>query len=109
MELLNATGMQAAYTMGMAPGGRELLMVTVKGTFSIPAPGEDPELAKEQIPLVEADTVTGVPAHSTSVYEADYPLRKPRFDVLLLGSTYAPEGKRAERVQVGTVEFPIPA
>ena len=35
MELLNATGMQAGYTMGMQPDGRELLVVAVKGTFTI--------------------------------------------------------------------------
>lgn len=101
MELLNATGMQAGYTLGMEPSGREHLVVAVKGTFSIPAPGKDPELAEEQVPLVEADTFTGEPGHSAPVYETDYPLHKPGCDVLLLGSAYAPDGKPAERVQVG--------
>jgi len=31
MDLLNATKMQAGYTMGMKPDGRELLVVVVKG------------------------------------------------------------------------------
>ena len=107
MELLNATGMQAGYTMGMEPSGREHLVVAVKGTFVIPPPGKEPELAEEQIPLVEADTFTGEPGHSAPVYEADYPLRKPRCDVLLLGSAYAPGSRPAERVPVGLKLGPI--
>ena len=43
MELINATGMQAGYTMGMQPDGRELLVVVVKGTFTIPKdPKQEP-------------------------------------------------------------------
>ena len=50
MELLNATGMQAGYTMGLRPDGRELLVVVVKGTFDIPAGAGEPRLAEEQCP-----------------------------------------------------------
>lgn len=107
MELLNATGMQAGYTLGMEPSGREHLVVAVKGTFNIPASGKEAALAEQQIPLVEADTFTGEPGHSAPVYEADYPLRKPRCDVLLLGSAYSPNGKPVERVQVGLKIGPI--
>jgi hypothetical protein len=39
MELLNATRMQAAYTMGTEPSAREHLVVAVKGTFAIPDDG----------------------------------------------------------------------
>lgn len=101
MELLNATKMQAGYTMGMEPSGREHLVVAVKGTFTIPPPGEEPAMAEAQVPLVEADTFTGEPGHSAAVYEADYPLHKPRCDLLVLGSAYAPGGQPVERVQVG--------
>ena len=55
MQLLNATRMQAGYTMGMEPSGRELLVVVVKGTFVLPPHGEEPHLAEEQAPLVDAD------------------------------------------------------
>jgi hypothetical protein len=40
MELLNATRMQAAYTMGTEPSAREHLVVAVKGTFAISDDGE---------------------------------------------------------------------
>lgn len=107
MNLLNATKMHAGYTMGMQPDGREFLVVAVKGTFIIPEQGEEPRLAEEQVPLVEADTFTGEPGFSAPVYESDYPLRKPRCDVLLHGSAYAPGGKPATRVTVSLQIGPI--
>src|SRR5690242_10966283 len=99
MELLNATGMQAGYTMGLRPDGRELLVVVVKGTFRIPGDGRGPVLAEEQLPLVDADTFTGEPGFSAPVYECDYAPTKPRCDVVLLGSAYAPFGRPVERVE----------
>lgn len=101
MDLLNATRMQAAYTQGLQKDGRELLVVVVKGTFAIPAPNREPELAAEQAPLVMADTCTGDPGFSAPVYEADFAPVKRRCDVLLLGSAHAPEGRPALRVPVG--------
>jgi hypothetical protein len=92
--------MQAGYTLGMRPDGRESLVVVVKGTFTIPADGKEPQLAPEQAPLVEADVFTGEPGFSAPLYESDYAPRKPRCDVLLNGSAYAPGGKPAERVPV---------
>jgi hypothetical protein len=107
MELLNATGMQAGYTMGMQPDGRELLVVVVKGTFRFPDRGYESTLADKQLPLIEADTFTGEPGFSAPVYEADYSPRKPRCDVLLNGSAYAPGGKPTSRVQVGMKIGPV--
>lgn len=102
MELLSATHMTAGYTMGMKPSGREMLVVAVKGTFDIPAnPGEEPRLAEQQLPLVEADTFTGEPGFSAPVYEVDYAPIKHRCDVLINGCAYAPNGKPASKVQVG--------
>lgn len=101
MELINATRMVAGYTMGMEPSGRELLVVVVKGTFRIPKPGEDVRLHEEQLPLVMADTFTGEPGFSAPMYEVDFAPRKPRCDILLLGSAYAPGGRPVQRVPVG--------
>jgi hypothetical protein len=101
MELLNATGMQAGYTMGMDPSGREHLVAVVKGTFNIPEPDGEPRLAEAQLPLIEADSFTGEPGHSAPLFETDYPLRKPRCDVLLVGSAHAPNGRPVKQVQVG--------
>src|SRR5688500_18117567 len=101
MELLNATKMAAAYTMGMKPDGRELLVVVVKGTFIIPGPNEVAQLAPLQAPLIMADEFTGEPGFSAPRYESDFPPIKPRCDVVLNGSAYAPGGRPARRVEVG--------
>ncbi len=92
--------MEAGYTMGMQPDGRELLVVCIKGTFTIPMNGGEVQLAEKQVPLVEADTFTGEPGYSSPVYEGDSPPHKPYCDVLLNGSAYAPEGRPTTRVQV---------
>lgn len=101
MELVNATKMQAGYTLGVEPSAREHIVVAIKGTFDFPERGKELSLAESQVPLVEADTFTGEPGKSAPIYEADYPLRKPRCDVLLHGSAYAPGGKPTNKVQVG--------
>lgn len=102
MQLLNATKMRAAYTMGMKPDGRELLVVVVKGTFTIPeSPDQPAELAEKQADLVMADEFTGEPGLSAPRYESDFAPFKPRCDVLLNGSAHAPQGEPARRVPVG--------
>ncbi|MET3393490.1 hypothetical protein ABIC33_004158 [Variovorax sp. 1140] len=103
MELLNATRMVAGFNLGVEPSGRELLVVVAKGTFRIPPP-DAPDgivLHEAQLPLVMADTFTGAPGLSAPVYEVDFAPRKPRCDILLLGSAYAPGGRPTSRVEVG--------
>ena len=45
-----------------------------------------------------ADVFTGEPGFSAPLYESDFAPHKPKCDVLLNGSAYAPEGRPAERV-----------
>ena len=88
--------------MGLRPDGRELLVVVVKGTFILPgSPAETAELAATQAELVMADEFTGEPGLSAPRYESDFAPVKPRCDVLLNGSAYAPGGEPAKRVKVG--------
>ena len=75
MNLVNATGLVAGYTLGIQPDGRELLVVVVKGTFMLPARGEEPSLAEDQQPLVETDEFTGEPGFSAPLYEIDFARR----------------------------------
>ncbi|MCD4721616.1 MAG: DUF2169 domain-containing protein [Desulfobacula sp.] len=107
MKLEHITGMEAGYTMGMNHDGRELLVVCVKGTFTIPKNGSEPVLAKEQIPLFEADEFSGEPGISAPLHESDYAPHKPFCDVLLNGSAYAPKGKPAVKVPVSLQIGPI--
>jgi hypothetical protein len=102
MKLLNGSCMAAGYTLGMHPSGAEFIVVAVKGTFSLPKRhGEEPKLASEQVPLVDADLFTGEPGFSATLVECDYALEKPRCDVLLNGAAYAPGGRPTQRVMVG--------
>ena len=91
MELINATRLQAAYTMGMEPSGRELLVVAIKGTFRLPAnPQESARLLDDQQPLVMADIFHGEPGLSAPLYEVDFAPRKQACDILLNASAWAP-------------------
>ena len=107
MELLNATKYVAGYTQGLRPDARELLVVAVKGTFTIPKNGEQLLIAEEKVPLIEADVFTGEPGFSAPVYETDYAPVKPKCDVILNGSAYAPGGRPALRVPVSLQAGPI--
>ncbi len=100
MKIEHITGMETAYTMGLRPDGRELMVVCLKGTFTIPENGGTPQLAKDQLPLVDADVFTGEPGVSAPLYESDYAPFKPHCDVLLNGSAYAPNGKPTRKVDV---------
>jgi hypothetical protein len=101
MQLLNATKMQAGYTLGVDSSGRESIVVAIKGTFILPQYNEKPELAETQLPLIMADTFTGEAGFSAPVLEVDYAPIKPFCDVILLGGAYAPEDKPTNNVQVG--------
>ncbi|KQX27865.1 DUF2169 domain-containing protein [Variovorax sp. Root434] len=101
MEIINATGMTAGYTMGVEPTGRELLVVVVKGTFAIPTDGGTAHLHATQLPLITADTFTGAPGYSAPAEEVDFAPRKLRCDVLVSGSAHAPHGEPVQRVPVG--------
>ena len=100
MDFVNESKVEAGWTLGFEPDGRELLIVAVKATFLIPKDGEEASLAEEQVPLTEADEFTGEPGLSAVLHETDYAHRKPYCDVLLNGSAYAPGGKPADLVQV---------
>lgn len=100
MNFINETKLEAGWTLGFQPDGREFLVVAVKATYLIPENGKDPTLADVQVPLTEADEFTGEPGFSATLYETDYAHRKPLCDVLLNGSAYAPGGRPTDRVTV---------
>jgi hypothetical protein len=101
MDLVNATRMEAGFTIGLDPDGTERIVVVVKGTFAIPPRGGVAVLAEQSDPLVFADTFTGKPGFSSVIYEMDFAPLKPRCDVLLHGSAHAPNGREATSVLVG--------
>lgn len=107
MELINATRMPAAYTLGVEPSGRELLVLAIKATFTLPETGATAQLHDDQQPLVLADSFSGEPGYSATLYEADFAARKLMCDVLFVGSAYAPPGRQATRLPVGLRVGPV--
>jgi hypothetical protein len=100
MKLTNLTRFVARWGMGLEPSGRELVVVVVKATFTIPKPGKQPEMAEKPMALVDADVFSGEAGRSSTLYESDFAPRKPRCDILLNGTAYAPSGRPATVVPV---------
>src|SRR5262245_12375104 len=92
--------MPAVYTLGRDVEGRERVVVVVKGTFAIPETPAPASLAETQLPHALTDEFTGEPATSATTYESDFAPGKPRCDVLLNGTAYAPAGRKARTVRV---------
>ncbi|WP_457336220.1 DUF2169 family type VI secretion system accessory protein [Rhizobacter sp. P5_C2] len=101
MRFTNDSHLPAKWTSGYDRDARELLIVVVKATYELPAPGDEPRLARQQVPLVEADEFTGEPGLSAPRYETDFAHRKPACDVLLNGQAHAPPGRRVSQLAVG--------
>ncbi|MGX1174932.1 DUF2169 family type VI secretion system accessory protein [Pseudomonas sp. R151218B TE3479] len=101
MELLNASKLVAAYTLGIASDGRESLVVVAKGTFDLPLDGRAATLADTQQPLLMADTFLGEPGLSAPLQEMDFAPVKPFCDVLVCGKAYAPGGRPVTQLTAG--------
>jgi len=102
MELVNGSQLAAAYTVATDKTGRESLVLVAKGTFAIPGqPDARPHLLEEQVPLVMSDEFTGDAVTSAPLYESDFAPFKPRCDVILNGSCYAPGLEPTTSVVVG--------
>lgn len=100
MQLLNLTGMAASVTLGMDVDGGQRVVAVVKGSYALPQNGQAPRLLDAQAPLVVADTFAGPPGASAATMESELCPVKPRCDVLLAGSAWAPGGA-LRRVVVG--------
>ena len=102
MEIDNTSRLTAGCTLGVDPDGQEYIVLAAKGSYVIPAEdGAVCKLAGSNDLLNTSDEFWGEPGFSAQRYEVDYALHKPRCDVLLNGTAYAPEGRPIERLQVG--------
>lgn len=107
MRFTNVSELPASWTLGFRRDGRELLVVIVKATYTLPANGAEVVLHDQQVPLVDADDFSGEPGLSAPLHESDYAHGKPGCDVLLLGSAHAPDGRPATRCPVGLKVGPL--
>ncbi|NHZ66726.1 DUF2169 family type VI secretion system accessory protein [Massilia genomosp. 1] len=71
--------------------GRDHLVVVIKSTWQIPAPGQRPRPLPPQA-IEQADVFVGEPGESAMLYGADMARFKPRCDVLFNAHAYAPDG-----------------
>ena len=102
MELNNATPFPAAFTVSPDAGGREHLVVVVKGSFGFPSHSGAPcPVLDTQVPLLMADTFWGEPGFSAPRGEMDFAPSKPRCDILLEAQAHAPNARPSEEVLVG--------
>ena len=107
MELYNRTPFAAEFTTAADRDGRSHLLLVAKSTWRLPLGGEPAQWMAEQQALVLADTATGEPGFSAPVEDCDFVLQKPRCEVLVLGSAYAPRGAAVAQVETGFKVGPL--
>ncbi len=98
LDLIDKSGMEAAWIVTQMDPPAHALTAIVKGTFRL-SPDEIAILSDEQRPLTGDEYDGGDPAASLR-YPMDFAPFKPRADVLLVGTCHAPGGQPALEVPV---------
>jgi hypothetical protein len=102
-RLVNRTPYAARHAFLRGRDGAEVLVVAVKATFSL---GRKLEIAKTQLPVLDAPVYFGEPRNSSLRFECDFALEKQSTDVLVHGHAYARGGPSVAvdtSLRVGTV------
>ncbi|MFQ5503533.1 MAG: DUF2169 domain-containing protein [Planctomycetota bacterium] len=97
LQLENRSPFEAAITVFPDEAGVDTLYVVVKGTFEL---GSRLSIAKVQLPPTMADEYWGEPGASSLKYASDMHLSKKATDVVLVGSAWAPTGKKVTELDV---------
>jgi hypothetical protein len=105
MEILNRTGLIAAWTVLIDHRAAEQLCVAVRGTWSIDRRGRLTFVPNEPV-YQPVDVCHGEPGLSSVLYESDTGPVKPATDCALIGSAVAPE-KGARQVDVSFRAGPV--
>jgi len=105
LQLDNRTPYQAERALLADLDGSEIWVVVVKATFDM-ALGK-PREAVDQAPVCLVDEYNGKPGESSLRYESDLAYRKPGTDVVVNGHAYAPNGRRATRVDAVVKVGPV--
>jgi hypothetical protein len=103
LDLRNQTPFRAQLFPALTKHGEELLLVVVKGTFTVERGETRP--AEEQVPLVISDVHHGEPGASSAKYEADNCPPKPGTDVVLVGQAHS--RKAVTALDVGLAVGPL--
>jgi hypothetical protein len=105
MEIKNETLFEATALPLPDTGDRPALVVIVKGTFAIAMDKIHP--AAEQVPIAFGDSFYDGQEGGGIRYESDLAPHKPRTDVVLCGSAYAPGNRPCGQVDVGLTVGPV--
>ncbi|MDO1510494.1 MULTISPECIES: DUF2169 domain-containing protein [unclassified Neisseria] len=91
----------------------DVVVAKVSYEFEIdPATGQtELQFARTQTPLTFADTFYGEPSQTTTLLESDFSLYKPKVDIVVNATAYAPDdrmvGQFPVSVQIGDYEKPL--
>ncbi len=100
MDVINDTGLQAAWLQGRIQFPSHSLTLIVKGTFSL-KPDDVAALDEEtEQPPVTGDAFYDDEPENGCRYETDFVHFKPRTDLLLAGTCHAPGGQPAPACRV---------
>ncbi len=103
-DIINKTPFKADYLFTQDGKTRDLIfMVAVKATFDISVEDRNPTIAEEQTELNTADEFRGDPLYTSLFNINDFMMYKPKVDVLLNATAYAPEEKPVRELTVGFV------
>ncbi len=100
MDYQNFTQFPTLAYEGLDQYDQEFHVVALRMTYDIRSDNLL-EFAEKQNKLVEADEYFGVINKSSVMQESDLVHYKPKCDVIVIGSAYAPGGKPASRFEVG--------
>jgi hypothetical protein len=100
MEYRDFTPLETATFDTLDKEEREYHVVVMRGTFDIPEDGLL-TLSEEQNPLVATDEYFGKTNFSSVRQESDFAPYKPKTDVILDATAYAPGGKPAKAFLTG--------
>lgn len=81
--------------------GYELAALMVKASYNLPAEGELPAVAEEQVAWAYADTLIGSEENPVSLLEAELPDEKAHPEYLVLGSAHSQDGKPQQYLPFG--------
>jgi hypothetical protein len=97
LQLRNDTPFASTVYLIPDAAGVDCLFTVLKATFNLE---EDASVAEQQVPIAMADEFLGDPTASSIKVSSDISLMKQGTDVLLMGSAYAPKGRRTTQMDV---------
>ncbi len=107
MEIINDTAFHVEALPFAGPDGDAFVTIIVKGTFEFAAGGLA-TISDEQIPIAFGDELNDPEDGGSIKFEADIAQFKPRADIALVGSAYAPNDQPASvldvKLRVGRIQ-----